>query len=254
MTADRARMLAAFEAADDYDRHAGVQQAVAAWLAERIAATGPHPCVLELGCGTGLLTAAALEASKADDWLATDLAPAMVARTRARFGQGRPVRTAVVDGAAPPLDGSFDLVCSSLVAQWFDDLPAALARQWRLVAPGGRLMLTTLGSNSFAGWRRAVAAAGGQAGTRGYPSLEELAQLRLPGGDLRIEARLFSAGPASALELLRSVKRIGAGTPAAGSRPLTPAVLRGAAQHFDAAGGTLEYEVALIEVQRRSRS
>src|SRR3546814_16589572 len=52
----------------------------------------------------------------------------------------------------------FDLICSSLAFQWFDDLHASVARLARWLAPGGYLAFTTMADGSFAEWRVACLA------------------------------------------------------------------------------------------------
>ena len=82
------RICDAFEGAEAYDDYAAVQKRIAERLAAGIAALplGPRPRILEIGCGTGFL-AGALELGLRDaDWLMTDIAPAMVERSRLRFG------------------------------------------------------------------------------------------------------------------------------------------------------------------------
>ncbi|GAA3258536.1 hypothetical protein GCM10020258_19750 [Sphingomonas yabuuchiae] len=134
----------AFDAASAYDAHAVVQRQVADWLAERIVAVAPPaPRVLEVGCGTGFLTAATLPRLVNPDWLMTDIAPAMLARGLAKHPG---VRGRVMDGEYPDLPGEapFDLIVSSLAVQWFGDLEAGLRRLAGLLAPGGRMLVTTL--------------------------------------------------------------------------------------------------------------
>lgn len=229
----------AFGRATEYDRHALVQRRVVAALAERIAALPlpPRPRVLEVGCGTGLLGAALIDRLPAAHWLLTDLSPAMVERTRRRFA-GRPqVHVEVMNGEHPTVAGPFDLVCSSLAAQWFGDLPTAIARLRALLAPGGTLIFTTLAAGSFEEWRQAH---GDRAsGVRDYPDKRELAALGL---DVRIDA--YPARHGDAREFLRSLKAIGAGTPRPGHRPLSPAELRKVMERFDRAGATATYVVA----------
>lgn len=256
MTAWQARVRAAFGAADSYEAHAVAQAEAADWLADRIAAAAPHGRVLEIGCGTGMLAARALARCGTGDWLMTDLSPAMVARCRARFGKHGGVRFGVLDGSAPDLpdEASFDLVCSNLAAQWFEDLPAALAAQLRLVRAGGWLMLTTLLDGTFAEWRRAVTEAGGTAGTPDYPTRQCLAGLRIDGSSLTVEQRRIPVHHASARDFLQALKAIGAATARPGHRPLSPAVLRAAMQRFTDAGAVASYEVALIAIRSDRRS
>lgn len=237
---------AAFDRAERYDAHAVVQRRVAAWLARRIARARPAR-TLEIGCGTGFLREELPRAF--GDWLATDIAPAMVARAKRRLGGWPGVRFAVLDAERPhvPAEPPFDLVTGSLVVQWFDDLPRGLARLLRLVRPGGRLVVTTLAAGSFAEWSAAHASEGLGAGTRTYPEAGALAALRLDGVAPRVALRRFEERHADARAFLHALKAIGAGTPRAGHRPLPPPALRRVLRAFEAAGATTTYAVACVE-------
>ena len=76
-----------------------------------------------------------------------DLSPAMVEHTAALLrADGLAGRVQVMDAVDPPLPpASFDVVASSLVLFFMPDPPAALARWVALLAPGGRIGLTTFG-------------------------------------------------------------------------------------------------------------
>ena len=232
-------VAAAFDRAADYDRHAIVQRHVAAALADGIAALplGDAPRVLEIGCGTGLLGAALLDRLPGARWLMTDIAPAMVERARQRFASRPEVRLAMMDGERPDVAGPFDLICSSLAAQWLADLPGAVARWRALLAPAGRLAFTTLAAGSFAEWRRAHRDL--RCGIHAYPSADELAAMGL---EVSVEA--LALRHADAREFLQGLKAIGAGTPRPGHRPLPPARLREVMARFEREGATATYVVA----------
>jgi ubiquinone/menaquinone biosynthesis C-methylase UbiE len=144
-----ARVRAVFETiADDYDQ-SGVPF-FAPTAQGLVDALDPRPGerALDIGCGRGaatiLLARAVLPSGSLD---AVDLSPAMVAHTRALLAaEGHAVRTAVMDAADPDLSAaSYDVVASSLVLFFLSDPAAALERWVRLVAPGGRIGLTTFG-------------------------------------------------------------------------------------------------------------
>lgn len=250
----RHRVRDAFACARDYDRHARVQRIVARRLAWRIAALElPRPPrILEIGCGTGFLTAALIEAGIAGDWLVSDIAPDMVERCKARVGEADGRRFAVLDGEYGEPDGetAYDLICSSLVMQWFEDQPRALARMAGWLAPGGHCLFTTLGTGSFAEWRRAHEAEGLTAGTPRFPILSEL-DVALPGARWeRLEAERFVERHDSALHFVRSLRAIGAGTSAPDHRPLGPAELRRVMHCFEAQGAAVGYEVVFGHFRR----
>src|SRR3546814_16095652 len=79
----------------------------------------------------------------------------MVAQCRDASGGVSGVHYLAMDGEQPCFAEHvrFDLICSSLAFQWFDDLHASVARLARWLAPGGYLAFTTMADGSFAEWR-----------------------------------------------------------------------------------------------------
>lgn len=239
----------AFDGAEGYDAAAVIQARVAEGLATRVAALplATAPRVLEIGCGTGLLTAALHQRITPGAYLATDLAPAMILRCRARLGSGP--RFVVMDGERPCLAPGFDLVCSSLAAQWFEDLPGALTRLAGLLAPRGHLAVATLAAGTFAEWRQAHADIGLTAATPNYPTAADLEALRVPGCTVAVAYEPLVEVHADGRAFLNALRAIGAGTPA-GRAPLSPGSLRRVLRRFEAAGARVTYEIATLLIQR----
>ena len=243
----RARVADAFARAERYEAHAPVQHRVALGLARTIAALPlpERPRALEFGCGTGFLTRALLDAQIPANWLLTDLSPAMVERCRNATGDDPDRRFATLDGEyGTPDAGPFDLICSSLALQWFDDAPAALARMADWLAPGGHLIVTTLGPGTFAEWRAAHTALGLVPGTPAFTPAEAFAAL--PG--VRIDIETLVEPSRDARSFLHAVKAIGAGTPHAAHVPLSPAQLRAVMAQFERNGAAATYEVVTIHL------
>jgi malonyl-CoA O-methyltransferase len=101
--------------------------------------------VLDLGCGTGRHAVPLARAGAIVT--AVDFSPGMLARARARAraGSGR-VRFLAADLRRPlPLaDVAFDLAVSGLVLEHLPDLPAFFAEVRRVLAPGGRAVVSTI--------------------------------------------------------------------------------------------------------------
>ena len=156
-------------AARSYERHAAVQTAMAAWLAEWLPPDTGR--AIEIGAGTGLFTRHLV--GHARSVVATDAAPAMVAAGRAAVpgAEWRTMR------AEAPLPGPWDGIYSSSMLQWATS-PAEMLRGWReVLAPGGRVLTGLFAADSLpelralgvepplvwrtpAEWREAVARAG----------------------------------------------------------------------------------------------
>jgi malonyl-CoA O-methyltransferase len=241
------RIAGAFDSARDYDAHAGIQKRVAERLAAiiREVPLPAHPRVLEIGCGTGFLTAALADTFPDSNWLMTDIAPAMVERSRERFGADPRYRFAVLDGEHPRLDEPpFDLVCSSLSVQWFDRLQEGLERLLGLLRPGGQLVVSTLADGSFGEWRQAHDDLGVDHGMRRYPDPGELRALRLDGRSGEWTLEWFEEHYPSGRAFLRGFREIGAGTPRPGHRPLDARAMRAVLKRFEEGGAVARYHVA----------
>lgn len=248
----RARIRTAFASAPDYDGQARVQRDIAQQLAARIAELDlpSSPRVLEIGCGTGFLTQALSEIGLGGDWLITDIAPEMVERCRTRMEnqphQGQ-LSFAVLDGEHDtPVCQSFDLICSSLAVQWFDDTPAALTRMAEWLAPGGHVMVTTLGPDSFAQWRTAHVDEGVTPGTPHFASIDRFAALNPT--SLLVDDHIEHHPDARSF--IRSVKAIGAGTSRPDHRPLSPVQMRRVMDQFTKMGCAVTYQVVTCHIHR----
>ena len=226
-----------------YEDAAQVQRLAAERLADRIAALPlpPRGRVLEVGCGTGFLTAALRPLLPDATLVVSDLSLAMVAACRA--GQPEALYL-VMDGERPAFaEGTFDLVCCSLVAQWFDDLDGSLGRLCRLLRPGGHLAFSTLLADALAEWRQAHEEEGFRVGAPDFAAPAELQHFSWEGAGLALtEERLverYADGPA----FVRALKSIGAGTPRSGRRPLSPSEFKLVLRRFEAAGAAATYHL-----------
>lgn len=246
-------------AAARYDAHSAAQRHAAQRLAAHIATiitpvphspAGPaRQRVLEIGCGTGHLTAWLVRQRPNAQILVTDIAPAMVAACRARLGQNPGLAFAALDGAHPAVAGPFDLICASLAAQWFTDLPGALAQLAALLAPGGLLALCLPGAATFGEWRAAHTRLGLSAGTLALPSVATCRAALPAGGSARIEMEYWLDRPPGGIDFLRSLRAIGADTPVPGHVPLSPVRLRHVLRELGPAP-TLTYELIYLLWQR----
>ncbi len=232
--AGRARKSAiahAFDsAAGTYDAHAWVQRRCARKLAAHIAALPlpARPNVLEIGCGTGFLSAALARRFPLGRFLFTDLSAAMAGRCRANAARrGIAARFAVMDGELPAAAPVFDLIASSFAFQWFIDLAGALANLSSCLRPGGQIAFATMGAESLAEWRALHDGAGVAFAGMDFPSAGQLAAMtaaaRLRG---RITEERVRRRHRDAAAFLRELKSLGAGTPGPDASSMNAARLR----------------------------
>lgn len=95
--------------------------------------------VLDLGAGTGLLTAVLREHFPDARYSLVDISDEMLARARDRFAGAKNVHIAVSDYSVEPLPGRFDAIVSALSIHHLDDpgTAALFRRIYEALKPGG---------------------------------------------------------------------------------------------------------------------
>ena len=211
-----AKIAARFAArAGSYEQHAGLQAAVAARLAGMLPDLD-RPRVLELGCGTGLLSRHLVARYPQARFVLTDAAPAMIAECRRNLAEiGRAdISYEIMDAGEAGGHGGLDLIVTSMTLHWLPDPAASLARLRRLLAPNGVLLYATLGPDCFAEWRAILAAERLPSGIAELPMLPGVVE----------EEHLTP--DSDSLSYLRRMKAVGGLTPRDGYVPLSPGALR----------------------------
>ncbi len=221
---NRALLRRALErAAPHYDEAAFLQREVGGRLLERLDLLKLQPeTILDVGCGSGLITTVLMKKYRKAKVIGLDLASALVARARRRAPWLRVLHGAVSDATALPLaDACCDLIFSNLALPWYPDLDRVLAEFRRVLKPGGALLFSTLGPDTLIELRRSWAAADGYNHVNGFLDMHDI-------GDALLRARL--AEPVMDVErltltyadvdgLMGDLGKAGAGNVTAGRAP-----------------------------------
>jgi len=94
---------------------------------------------LDVGCGTGALTAAICERARPASVVGCDPAEAFIEYARAQHSDDRCAFVTGGVGALPSRSGGYGSVTSSLALNFFPDLDAAVSEMHGLIGPGGTL-------------------------------------------------------------------------------------------------------------------
>ncbi len=143
-------------AADDYEALWNAQLAPARSAMLQLASLAPGEQVLDIACGTGLVTLPAARAvAPAGEAYGIDVSGRMVeaARCRAAEQEIANARFTRMDGEALPIpDSSFDAALCALGLMYMPDPRRAVREMMRVVRPGGRIVLAVWGERVRCGW------------------------------------------------------------------------------------------------------
>lgn len=227
--------------ADTYTQAAELQVKVADRLAARLSGVGAK-AILEIGCGTGILSQHLITQFPEAQILLTDIAPAMVQVSQSRFASLSNVMTDCIDGENITLSDSFDLIVSSMTLHWFKHINQSIQHLIKKLNKNGKLCFAILGSGSMPEWHQMCRQFNIPLGTPLMPTDQDC-----PGLNLQIETIKQTYPNLHAF--LAHFKLLGANTPRADYVPLTPSQLRPLlrSHHHEI---EISYEVIFGEYQR----
>ncbi|MBI5786839.1 MAG: malonyl-ACP O-methyltransferase BioC [Rhodocyclales bacterium] len=198
-------------AAASYDAAARLQRNVCRLLLDRLAEPAPAR-ILDAGCGTGYALGLLAGRWPAAKVVAADFAPSMV--TIAGGGVCADIE------ALPFAAASFDLYWSSLSFQWCD-AGRAVSEAARVLAPGGRLAVSSLAPGTLAELQDAFAGTDRHRHVLDFPPADVLASACATAGftALKLERRTLRFHHGDLAALLRELKALGANQVGTRRRP-----------------------------------
>ena len=206
-----------------YDDHAFLQREIADRLLARLQDIRLAPKrTLDVGCGTGYVTAKLAARDPAAQLIALDLAPAMLRHTRSRLGtptwldklfRAAPMHYAVcADAEVLPIAGeSIDLAVSNLTLQWCD--PEKIAREMmRVLRPQGLFMFTSLGPDTLKELRAAFRAVDDKPHVNTFVDMHDIGDMLVAAGfaDPVMDCEIMTVTYTELMTLMRELKGIGA--------------------------------------------
>ena len=217
---DRSKVQGSFHRqAGDYDSLAVVQKRVVERLTGLLQSQGVQPSrLLDVGAGTGRLLVALRRLYPTAFVAGADLAFGMC-RTASANLAGSGVHLVNADAERLPFaTGSFDLVLSSSTFQWLTSLDAAFAEVRRVLAPGGTFCFALFGEKTLFELRDSYkkVLGGGADRSHSFFSQAEVLDALQRGGfsGSRVSSEMEVEQHPDVPDLLRSLKRIGAGSAA----------------------------------------
>ena len=149
-------------AAATYDSSVGVQAMVAGAVADMFKKIGPFDRVLEVGCGSGLLTEKACHGPTLSgaEFIALDISKEMLTRTQRKLHAQCPAQWIHRDFLAYEPKALFDCIISSSALHWILPLEQAIGQCRRLLSQRGQLVFGMMIAGTLAelhGARRHIA-------------------------------------------------------------------------------------------------
>lgn len=244
-------------AASYYDEHADVQKEVADRLIASlqpwrdIIPSGP---IIELGCGTGFVTKGLVDLYSNREIHVTDLSEQMVDYCRQKFSDADNLSFYVQDAEDPPYEEPhYSMTVCGFSAQWFKD-PAQTLGQWlQATKPGGLLLVSFPGNESFPQWREKCKELGLPYTGNDLPDVEEMV-VKMSLGPAQVDyyedtiSRIYE----SARDFFSELKKLGAGIQRQG-RSLSPKELSLLIDHWDRSTDgqvKVSYHVVFLAVKR----
>lgn len=241
----------------DYHKQAEVQKEVA----DRLIASlepwrdilPPGP-ILEVGCGTGFVTQGLVDLYPKREKIITDLSEQMVDFCKERFKSAENISFHSLNAEELEADEStYAMTVCGFAAQWFKDPALTLGRMIEATQPGGLLLASFPGNESFPEWKKHCRDLGIPFTGNALPDTEEMV-VKMSTGPVQVdyyEDTITQSFPYAA-DFFRHLKTIGAATHKSG-RSLNASEMKMLINHWNSQGEgniTVSYHAVFLAVKR----
>jgi malonyl-CoA O-methyltransferase len=244
-------------AASSYDGHAGLARKTAERLAAALEPwrySVPDGPVLEIGCGTGFFTDHLIRIYPGRELVITDASPEILNVCRQNFGEHDKIRFDVIDAESHSWsEETFALISGNFVAHWFRDAGTTLSGMANALVPGGFMLMSFPGSESFPQWKQFCLELGIPFTANPLPDVEKVV-INLSMGPFKVDFFEDQATEHydSVFDFFRTLKKTGSSASLTG-KSLTPKQLKLLNKHWlEQNGGrvTVHYHTAFLAVKR----
>ncbi|PAU93972.1 hypothetical protein CK503_09920 [Aliifodinibius salipaludis] len=245
-------------AASYYDEHAYVQKEVAERLIASlepwrdIIPAGP---IIELGAGTGFVTKGVIDLYPDRVIEVTDLSEGMIEFCSNKFADYENLTFKVADAEQVPEfdEPHYGLTISGFTAHWFDHPAQTLAKWLEITKPGGLLLASFPGNESFPKWRKFCQKLGLPFTANELPDVEEMV-IKMSVGPAQVDyyEDTITREYESAKDFFGEFKKLGMDTLKQG-RQLTSKEMSLLVEHWDSSTEgkiSVDYHVIFLAVKR----
>ncbi|MBY0358666.1 MAG: methyltransferase domain-containing protein [Candidatus Obscuribacterales bacterium] len=206
--------------ATSYAVSAKVQQKAACDLAHLILqqkdnlSQGP---ILEIGAGTGFLTADLISIFAEREIVVSDISSKMLVACRERMSnhacRPRNLTFIVLDAESLETNEYYAAIATSFALQWFDNLETGLNNLCRAIKPGGSLFFSLPGKESFRQWKNLCHELQLPFTGNDMPSADLLAKIAAQANmELSLKQSLYIEHFADMTTMFKALKTLGAAT------------------------------------------
>lgn len=223
--------------APHYAHYANVQAQIAGMLLRDLPERAAS--ILEIGCGTGILSKMLAEHYPSTPLHITDISADMLEAAALTLSHtAHPALCSMVLDGEHDIIGNqrFSLITGNMVCQWFGNIEGGIANMDTMLDDDGALYLTMPGPGSFREWRSTLQSLGLPDGMLDFTQ---------PRGVYKRE--IIHQPVENAMHFLHILKNTGAATSKQGYNPLGLCALKAACNAFDAQGfKTITWEILFI--------
>jgi malonyl-CoA O-methyltransferase len=148
------------DSVDYYADHASLQHEIAQRMARALEPwqySVPHGTILEVGAGTGFFTEYLIKmlGNRNHKIMITDASEEMTLHCRERFEESDRVSFDILDIEEQNwIEDSYSMITGNFMIHWIKDPSSTLLKMSRALKPGGFMLMSFPGSESFPQWRK----------------------------------------------------------------------------------------------------